>query len=219
ATCSGRAPPYKTSPRPPSVVSQTYFSWPLCTYCLFCHSKPRISIDHRTRCRQCYFARSWIEPGVPSPPASGLAENPRAWFEPRQQRSSPKRLPRGGDLASTPTSGRPWNPWVEACPERSRRICRQRWVAPNRSSEYPRACRTKKRPPVSPAWMMSRSGEPEGRGAAITRKCLSGRHRRIRLASSAEAHRQYIFWTGEKYRGQLFIPDRFHRVADVLLQA
>jgi len=33
----------------------------------------------------------------------------------------------------------------------------------------------KKRPPVSPAWMKSRSGEPEGRGAAITRKSALGR--------------------------------------------
>jgi hypothetical protein len=28
----------------------------------------------------------------------------------------------------------------------------------------------KKRPPASPAWIQSKSGKPEGRGAAITRK-------------------------------------------------
>jgi hypothetical protein len=32
--------------------------------------------------------------------------------------------------------------------------------------------RQKKRPPIIPAWMQSRSGQSEGRGAAITRKWL-----------------------------------------------
>src|SRR6185503_5458971 len=48
--------------------------------------------------------------------------------------------------------------------------------------------RGKKRPPISPAWMQSKSGKSEGRGAAITRKRTVG-----------EIHFRHIFWTEFEY--------------------
>jgi hypothetical protein len=58
---------------------------------------------------------------------------------------------------------------------------------------------TKKRPPVIPVWMLSRSGQPEGRGAAITRKCPLALPCARDENRRAQRRLRHIFWTGYEY--------------------
>jgi hypothetical protein len=76
---------------------------------------------------------------------------------------------------------------------------------------------TKKAPPGESCLDGSRSGKPEGRGAAITKKRAFSKLRGLGFSSSAEAHCQHIFWTGKNYRISIPVGDRFHRVASPII--